>query len=88
MAKFVNSNAGGFNNTNNSTSDGGGYQQRQSDREYIGSFMKRDGKYGTFYKSLIDDHEYYLTFSEKKDDNGNPYLILKKGGKVQPKSNG
>ena len=52
-------------------------QQRNETREFVGFFITREGRYGSFHKAIIDGYEYYLTPGNSKKD-GSPGLILKK----------
>jgi hypothetical protein len=49
-----------------------------SDREFIGCFSERNGKFGKFYKAVIDGFEFYLSETKNPDKFGNVQLKLMK----------
>jgi hypothetical protein len=49
-----------------------------SDRIFIGCFSERNGKYGKFYKAIIDGFEFYLSETKNLDKFGNVQLKLMK----------
>ncbi len=55
----------------------------ESTRQRIATFFRRDGKYGVFYKAVIDNVEYYL--NPVKYDDGTEHLVLKRGSEVPTK---
>ena len=63
--------------------------KNKTDRELVGSFFTVATKNGgTFYKGAIEGHWYYLNPSKQKTDkNGNPFMILTKGEKVEEQTN-